>query len=155
MKMPSAGFLSGMSSGMIAAVLGTLVLCVLGTMRLEASRELPRDYERLDRDIQESQALISDYVASPILPQLKESWREVFATLEMNGLELKPDDGSMANGSVTGYEGPLKHWGGWVIGDAKKILAVMKKVQKTEPVYLLDYSMADGEFKLYLAVVGI
>ncbi|ELQ8317821.1 hypothetical protein ACVXHM_17585 [Pseudomonas aeruginosa] len=155
MKKPSVSVLSGMSSGMIAAILGTLVLCVFGTLKLEARRELPSDYDRLDRNIQEAQALISDYVAAPVLPPLEESWREVAAALELNGLELKPDDGSMANGSVSTYEGPLKHWGGMVDGDAKTILAVIKKVQQTEPVYLLDYSMDDGEFKLYLAVVGI
>ena len=99
--------------------------------------------------------MISDYVAAPVLPPLEETWREVAAMLELNGLELKPDDGSMANGSVSTYVGPLKHWGGIVDGDAKTILAVIRQIQQTEPVYLLDYSMGDGEFKLYLAVVGI
>lgn len=154
MMKPSVSVLSGMSSGMIAAILGTLVLCVFGTLKLEARRELPSDFDRLDRNIQESQAQISDYVAA-CAPPLEETWREVAAELELNGLELKPDDGSMANGSVSTYEGPLKHWGGMVDGDAKAILAVIKKIQQTEPVYLLDYSMGDGEFKLYLAVVGI
>ncbi|HEC1425406.1 TPA: hypothetical protein R1W95_002212 [Pseudomonas aeruginosa] len=155
MKKLAVSVLSGMSSGMIAAVLGTLVLCVFGTLKLEDQRELPSDLERLDRNIQEAQTLISDYVAAPVLPPLEETWREITAALELNGLELKPDDGSMANGSVSTYEGPLKHWGGLVEGDAKTILAVVKKIQQTEPVYLLDYSMNDGEFKLYLAVVGI
>ncbi|OZB34349.1 MAG: hypothetical protein B7X51_01815 [Pseudomonas sp. 34-62-33] len=140
---------------MIAAILGTMVFCVFGTLKLEDQRELPRDFDSLDRNIQEAQALISDYVAAPVLPPLEESWREVASALELHGLELKPDDGSMANGSVSAYEGPLKHWGGLVEGDAKTILALVKKIQQTEPVYLLDYSMADGEFKLYLAVVGI
>lgn len=155
MKKPAFGLLNGMSSGMIFATLGTLALCVFGTLKLEAARELPRDFNRLDHDIQESQSLISDYVAAPVLPPLKESWREVSAGLELYGLELVPDDGSMQNGSVSAYQGPLKHWGGYVLGNPKTVLAVIKKIQQTDPVYLLDYSMADGEFKLYLAVVGI
>ena len=140
---------------MIAAILGTLVLCVFVTLKLEATRELPSDFSRLDGDIHEAQALISDFVAAPVLPPLEVSWREVSAALELSGVKLEPDDGSIANGSVSSYEGPLKHWAGMVIGDAKTILAAVKKIQETEPVYLLDYSMGDGEFKLYLAVVGI
>lgn len=155
MKKSSVSVLNGMSSGMIAAILGTLVLCVFVTLKLEATRELPSDFARLDKDIQEAQAHISDYMAAPVLPPLEESWREVSAALELSGLELKPDDGSMANGSVSSYVGPLRYWGGMVDGDARTILAVVKKIQETEPVYLLDYSMGDGEFKMYLAVVGI
>lgn len=155
MKKLNVGILSGLSSGMIAAALGTLVLCAFITLKLQASRELPRDFNRLDKDIAESQALISNLVAAPVLPPLKDSWRDVSSTLELAGLELKPDDGSMVNGSGSTYEGPLKHWSGSVAGDPKLVLAVIKKIQKTDPVYLLDYSSADGEFKLYLAVVGI
>ncbi|MFL1449350.1 hypothetical protein ACI77O_13215 [Pseudomonas tritici] len=155
MKLPSSGFLSGMSTNMVGVIIGTLVFCVWGTLHLESSRELPNDYKRLDRDIQESQSLISDFVSAPILPLLTDSWREVYATMEMNGLEIKPDDGTIANGSLSTYEGPLKHWHGTVTGDAKTVLAVMKRIQKSEPVYLLDYSVSDGEFKLYFAVVGI
>jgi len=155
MKKPSFGLLNGMSSGMLFALLGTLALCAFGTLKLEAARALPNDFNRLDHDIQESQSLISDYVAAPVLPPLKDSWREVSAGLELFGLELTPDDGSMVNGAVSGYEGPLKHWGGFVTGEPKTVLAVIKKIQQTDPVYLLDYSMVDGEFKLYLAVVGI
>lgn len=154
MKRLNVGILSGMSSGMIAAALGTLVLCVFCTLKLQSARELPRDFNRLDKDISESQATISNLMASPVLPPLKESWREVSSTLELAGLELKPDDGSLASG-VSVYEGPLKHWSGSVSGDAKLVLAVIKKIQHIDPVYLLDYSMADGEFKLYLTVVGI
>ena len=40
-------------------------------------------------------------------------------------------------------------------GDPRLVLAVVKKIQQTVPVYLLDYSKGDGEFKLYMAVVGI
>ncbi len=155
MKKPNFGLLNGMTSGMIFATLGTLALCVLGTLKLENTRQLPKDYNRLDRDIQQSQAMISSYVAAPVLPPLKATWREVSATFQLYGLELIPDDGSMDNGSVSGYQGPLKHWGGYVMGDPKKVLAVIKKIQQSDPVYLLDYSMADGVFKLYLAVVGI
>lgn len=155
MKMLNSGFLSGMSTNMIGAIIVTFVACIWGTLHLENSRELPNDYERLDRDIQDSQALISDFIAAPVLPSLNDSWREVYASLEMNGLELKPDDGSIENGSASTYDGPLKHWYASVRGDAKTILAVMKKVQKSEPVYLLDYSVADGGFTLYFAVVGI
>lgn len=155
MKKSSVSVLNGMSSGMIAAILGTLVLCVFVTLKLEATRELPSDFSRLDGDINEAQALISDFVAAPVLPPLEVSWREVSAALELSGVELMPDDGSMVNGSVSSYDGPLKHWAGMVNGDAKTILAAVKKIQETEPVYLLDYSMDDGEFKLYLAVVGI
>lgn len=154
MKKLNVGILSGVSSGMIAAVLGTLVLCVFCTLKLESGRELPRDFNRLDKDIAESQTLISNLVASPVLPPLKDSWREVASTLELAGLDLKPDDGSMASSGNT-YEGPLKHWSGSVSGDAKLVLAVIKKIQHSNPVFLLDYSMGDGEFKLYLAVVGI
>lgn len=155
MKRVNVGILSGMSSGMIAAALGTLVLCAFFTLKLNAARELPRDFNRLDKDIADSQALISNLVSAPVLPPLKDSWRDVAATLELAGLELKPDDGSMENGSGSKYEGPLKHWSGSVAGDAKLVLAVIKKIQHSNPVYLLDYSSADGEFKLYLAVVGI
>ena len=155
MKKRSISSVSEMSSGMIAAILGTLVFCVFGTLKLEDQRKLPSDYGGLDRNILESQTLISNYVEAPVLPPLEDSWREVAATLELNGLELKPDDGSMKNGSVSTYKGPLRHWGGVVYGDAKTILAVIKRVQQNEPVYLLDYSMTDGEFKMYWAVVGI
>lgn len=154
MKKLNVGIISGMSSGMIAAALGTLVLCVFCTLKLEAARELPRDFDRLDKDIAESQSRISKLVAAPVLAPLNDSWREVTSTLELAGLELTPDDGSMeSNGST--YEGPLKHWSGTVSGDAKLVLAIIKKIQQNQPVYLLDYSMGDGEFKLYLAVVGI
>jgi len=155
MKKPSLGLFTGMSSGMIAAVLGTLVLSVFGTMKLEAARELPRDIDRLDHDIQESQYLISDYVAVPVLPPLEVSWREVSAALELYGLHLKPDDGNMDNGSASTYDGPLRHWSGTVEGDARAVLAAAKKVQQANPVYLLDYSVGDGDFKLFIAVVGI
>lgn len=155
MNRPVFGILSGMSSGMIAAILATLVMCVMGTLKLESARELPSDFNRLDQDILESQSLISDFVAAPVLPPLQESWREVASTLELNGLELTPDDGAMSGGAVSTYEGPLKHWGGSVSGDAKTVLAVVKIIQQSNPVFLLDYSVADGEFKLYLAVVGI
>lgn len=154
MKKLNVGIVSGMSSGMIAAALGTLVLCVFCTLKLESARELPHDFNRLDKQIAESQTLISNLVAAPVLPPLNDSWREVTSMIELSGLELKPDDGSMS-GSGIAYEGPLKHWSGSVSGDAKLVIAVIKKVQQTNPVFLLDYSMADGEFKLYLAVVGI
>ncbi|HDS1721526.1 hypothetical protein NPS53_08455 [Pseudomonas putida] len=154
MKKLNVGIISGMSSGMIAAALGTLVLCVFCTLKLESARELPRDFNRLDKDIAESQSLISNLVAAPVLPPLKDSWREVTSTLELAGLELIPDDGSMQSaGSI--YEGPLKNWSGSVAGDPRLVLAVIKKIQGSVPVYLLDYSKGDGEFKLYLAVVGI
>ncbi|MPQ69294.1 hypothetical protein [Pseudomonas sp. MWU12-2323] len=155
MKKPVFGLLSGMNTSMVMAIIGTLVICVFGTLKLEVLRELPKDFNRLDHDIQESQALISDFVAAPVLPPLKETWREVVATLELNGLELKPDDLSIAKGSVSSYEGPLKHWDGTVEGDAKTVLAVINKIQKADPMYLLDYSTANGKFKLHLAVVGI
>lgn len=155
MKKPVFGLLTGMNTSMVMAIIGTLVICVFGTLKLEGLRELPRDFNRLDHDIQESQALISDFVAAPVLPPLKETWREVTATFELNGMDLKPDDASMAKGSVSSYEGPLKHWAGTVAGDAKTVLAVINKIQKTDPMYLLDYSTGNGEFKLHLAVVGI
>lgn len=154
MKRLNIGILGGISSGMIAAVLATVVLSVFCTLKLQNSRELPRDFDRLDKDISESQVLISNLVAAPVLAPLKDSWREVSSTLELAGLELIPDDGSMSSG-VSTYEGPLKHWSGSVSGDPKLVLAVINKIQHTDPVFLLDYSMADGEFKLYLAVVGI
>lgn len=155
MKKPTFSLITGMSSGMIFAMLGTLALCVLGTLKLENARVLPSDYGRLDRDIQQAQAIVSSYVAAPVLPPLNNSWREVAATFRLYGLELIPDDGGMENGAVSGYQGPLKHWGGFVAGEPRKVLAVIKKIQQSEPVYLLDYSMADGVYKLYLAVVGI
>lgn len=155
MKKPVFGMLAGMSASMIAAVVGTLAGCVFLTLKLESTRNLPKDFGRLDGDIQHSQSMISELVAAPVLPPLTQSWREVSATLQINGLALSPDDGSMANGSFSSYQGPLKHWSGSVSGDAKAVMAVINKIQKSEPVYLLDYSMADGIFKVYLAVVGI
>lgn len=148
------GFLNGVSSSMVAAVLGTMVLCVFFTLKLQNARELPRDFNRLDNDIAESQALISNLVAAPILPSLKTSWREVSAALELAGLVLVPDDGTIVS-SGSNYEGPLKNWVGSVSGDPLLVLSVVKKIQQTDPVYLLDYTMVDGEFKLILAVVGI
>ncbi|MCF5458264.1 hypothetical protein [Pseudomonas syringae] len=153
--MPVYGLLPGLSVSLICAIIGTFALCAFVTAKLESTRILPSDFNRLDGNIKNSQALISDLVAAPVLPPLIDSWREVTANLELNGLVLSPDDGGMANGSLSTYQGPLKHWSGSVAGDAKTIVAVLKKIQKTEPVYLLDYSMADGSFKVYLAVVGI
>lgn len=144
-----------MSSSMVAAILGTVVLCGFVTVKLESTRTLPRDYKSLDQDIQQSQALISEYVAAPVLPPLQESWREAAAYLELNGLALTPDDESAANDPNRTYEGPLKWWGGLVTGDAKTVLAVIESVQQIVPVYLLDYTVAEGVFTLHLAVVGI
>lgn len=154
MKKLDVGFLSGISSGMITAVLVTIVLSVFCTLKLQSGRELPHDFNRLDKDISESQGLISNLVTAPVLAPLKDSWREVSSTLELAGLELIPVDSSAGSVGST-YEGPVKHWSGSVSGDAKLVLALIKKIQQTDPVFLLDYSKVDGEFKLYLAVVGI
>lgn len=140
---------------MVAAIVATCVLCVFATLKLESQRELPKDYGLLDKRIQESQALVSNYVAAPVLPPLTKTWREVAASLELYGLGMKPDDVAATGPAASSYDGPLKHWGGTVVGSAKAVLAVMKEIQETEPVYLLDYSVGDGEIKLHMAVVGI
>lgn len=140
---------------MFAAIVATIALCAFGTLKLDASRELPNDAPGLDSKIQKSQGDISAYVNVPVLPPLADSWKEVSATLAIHGLELKPDDGTMDNGTATRYQGPLRNWGGSVSGDARHVLAVINKTQQSEPVYLLDYSITDGYIKLYLSVVGI
>lgn len=155
MKRPMIGLFRGMSGKMFAVIIGTVVACSYGTMVLESKRVLPRDYHGLDADMQRSQALINEYVSAPVLPPLKESWREVAAIMQLNGLELTPDDGNMQNGSISTYDGPLKFWGGSVTGDAKTVIAAIRSAQMTLPTFLLDYSANDGEIKMYLAVVGI
>lgn len=155
MSKPVFGLLSGMSGTMIAALAGTLVLCAYGTFMLESKRTLPNDYHTLDATITESQEMINEYAAAPVLPPLTESWREVSSFMALHGLVLKPDDGSMASGSTSAYEGPLKSWGGSVSGNAKNVLAAVKKAQQMYPMFLLDYKAGDGTFTMNLAVVGI
>jgi hypothetical protein len=155
LKKPVIGLLAGMSTRMVAAIIGTCVLCIFVTLKLESGRELPKDFNTLDKRIQESQALVSDYVAAPVLPPLKKSWREVASSLELYGLNLKPDDESASGATGSSYDGPIRHWSGTVTGSATVVLAMIKEIQESEPVYLLDYSVGDGTFKLHVAVVGI
>jgi hypothetical protein len=155
MKNPKLDLFRGMNGKMFGAIIGTVVACVYGAAMLESKRVLPNDYDVLDADIQRSQALIKEYVSAPVLPPLKESWREVAAIMQMNGLVLTPDDGAMKSGTISYYDGPLKYWGGSVSGDAKTVIAAIRSAQMSLPTFLLDYSAGEGQFKIYLAVVGI
>jgi hypothetical protein len=146
---------SGMSSGMVAAAIGTIVLCVFVTIKLEASRQVPQDHFKLDSIIVESRTSVDKLMAAPVLPPLSASWREVYAAIQIQGLDLSLDESAATNGTATAYSGPLKSWSGSVAGDAKTVLSTIKMLQKIVPVYLLDYSSERGVLKLYLAVVGI
>jgi len=146
---------SGINSSMVAAAIGTIVLCVFATIKLEESRQVPQDYLNLDTIIVESRASVDELMAAPVLPSLAASWREVYAAMEVQGLSLSLDESAASNGTSTAYSGPHKSWSGAVSGDAKTVLATIKMLQKIVPVYLLDYSSDHGVLKLSLTVVGI
>lgn len=152
MAKPFLGLLSGMSGSMLATILGSAVACSYGTFMLNESRTVPSDYDRLDASIRDAQELITEFSKAPVLPPLAESWREVKSGLALAGLTLVPSDGA---DSGTKYSGQLKAWSGSVNGDAKSVLAAIKKAQQLHPVYLFDYKAEDGSFTLNFAVVGI
>lgn len=155
MANPIMRILSGMSGSMLAAVAGTLIVCAYGTFMLDAARVLPGDYHSLDADIAESQSAINELSASPVLPPLTESWREVVALMELLDVSFVPLDVAEGNSPGGTYEGPLKSWSGTVKGNAQVVLAAVKKAQQTNPVFLLNYTAEGGVFTLNLAVVGI
>lgn len=140
---------------MVAAVVGTVVVCAYATFTLEGKRRLPGDHETLDATIADAQYMISEYVSAPVLPPMSDSWREVSALLEMHGLELVPELTNQAGTGGGMYEGPLKSWRGFVSGDPLVVFAAAKKAQKENPLYLLDYTVREGKAQLYMAVVGI
>lgn len=154
MKKGFLGLLSGMSSGMIGAIVLTVAAAGYGTFMFESKRTMPRDYRTLEHDIADLHSKINDYLNSPVLPPLESSWREVSGFMRVHGLELLPDDGSEGTDAAT-YEGPIKSWVGFVIGKPDQVLAAIKKSQTIAPVYLLDYRVASGEMKINVAVLGI
>ena len=60
MKIKSKASISGMSSAMLAAILGTLILCVFSVFMLESDRTLPGDFDSLETRIQDAQYMVGE-----------------------------------------------------------------------------------------------
>lgn len=146
---------TGMSRAMVMTSLATVVICTFGVYSLENKRKLPGDFDNLDMVIQDAQYQISEYTKAPVLPPLEGTWKEVSAQYKLAGLELVAEVDNLGGSVTSTYDGPLRSWRGFIIGDARAVFAATKKAQSENPVYLLDYSVRDGKTQLYIAVVGI
>ncbi|MDF5950387.1 hypothetical protein P4193_01860 [Pseudomonas aeruginosa] len=118
------------------------------------SRTLPRDFDQIDAVIETSRQDVQRYTELEKLAKLVTSWKKATASFELDGLKFETFDANNSSEMGNTYSGPLKGWPGQVIGDPQVVISSVRSLQKEIPLYLYDYSIANGVMKLNFVVVG-
>ncbi|ENI8201923.1 hypothetical protein P7I93_34620 (plasmid) [Pseudomonas aeruginosa] len=144
----------GFSNLMLIVIAAVAVGAVRFSMTMGESRTLPRDFDQIDAVIETSRQDVQRYTELEKLPKLVSSWKKVTASFELDGLKFETFDANNSSEMGNTYSGPLKGWPGQVIGDPQVVISSVRSLQKEIPLYLYDYSIANGVMKLNFVVVG-
>ncbi|MBM3105720.1 hypothetical protein IIE18_11265 [Pseudomonas sp. V1] len=149
-----AGSTLGFSKLMLFVIGAIAVGVVQISMTLSEGRKLPRDFHQIDAAIEESKSEVQRFSELDRLPRLERSWKTLSAALELNGIKLEAFDHNNSSEMGSTYSGPLKGWPGQMSGNPQVVLSSVRELQQVIPIYLYDYSIADGVMKLNFVVVG-
>ncbi|EJD6674967.1 hypothetical protein M0K21_RS05785 [Pseudomonas aeruginosa] len=144
----------GFSNLMLIVIAAVAVGAVRFSMTMGESRTLPRDFDQIDAVIETSRQDVQRYTELEKLPKLVSSWKKATASFELDGLKFETFDVNNSSEMGNTYSGPLKGWPGQVIGDPQVVISSVRSLQKEIPLYLYDYSIANGVMKLNFVVVG-
>ncbi|HFH3767576.1 TPA: hypothetical protein ACGJZ4_000544 [Pseudomonas aeruginosa] len=144
----------GFSNLMLIVIAAVAVGAVRFSMTMGESRTLPRGFDQIDAVIETSRQDVQRYTELEKLPKLVSSWKKATASFELDGLKFETFDANNSSEMGNTYSGPLKGWPGQVIGDPQVVISSVRSLQKEVPLYLYDYSIANGVMKLNFVVVG-